>query len=65
MVLTMKSERDLKLECLKLASMLATGKTIRPDQVIPQAMEYFRWVDKHEELANEGDVTRLASHFRR
>ncbi len=61
----MRSERDLKLECLRLSSMLAAGKSIPPGQVVSQAMEYFRWVNGREELARDGDVGRLVNHYQK
>ena len=41
----MRSRTEFRLECLKLANSIGCAKNIRPDQVIPTAMEYFKWVD--------------------
>ena len=49
----MKSQMELRLECLKLANTIATGKNIK--------MEYFKWVDGSDEPA---DTSRLSQRFR-
>lgn len=59
----MKSFRDIKLECVKLASMLATAKLIRPDDVIPRAMEYERWITGTDEKATSESVSELARRY--
>ena len=57
----MKSQMELRLECLKLANTIATGKNIKPAEVIPTAMEYFKWVDGSDEPAA---TSRLSQRFR-
>lgn len=57
----MRSRAEIRLECLKLANSIACGKNIRPADVIPTAMEYFKWVDDAD---GDADVGKLAETFK-
>ena len=61
----MKSFSETRLECVRLANVLATAKVIPPKEVIPTAMEFFKWIDGGDEKATPNDVARVAERFRR
>lgn len=58
----MKSRMELRLECLRLAATLGASKNIPPKEVVPYAMEFFKWIDDNPE--DETDTEQLASRFR-
>lgn len=64
--MTVKSEQQVRLECLNAAMMLASSKQITPDAVVPYAMEFFRWVSGATITAREMNVAvdNLAEKFR-
>lgn len=57
----MKSRGEMRLECLKLANAVACGKSIPPKDVIPTAMEYFKWVD--DDPNEKADTSKLTERF--
>ena len=59
----MRNRSELRLECLKLANSIACGKNIKPTDVIPTAMEYFKWVD--DAPKEDAHPERLQEKFRR
>lgn len=61
----MKSSMDIRLECLRLATTLGTAKVINHADVLPRAMEFFRWVDRGDERADEDNVQRLIEKYGR
>lgn len=58
----MISRSQVRLECLKLANVMGSSKNIKPEAVIPTAMEYFRWVDDDPE--DKSDTQQLTERFR-
>jgi hypothetical protein len=69
-VLVMRTQMEMKLECLKLAGTLATSKTIKPTEVVAQAKEYFGWLLQLEpsprdeaRRASPAELHQLANHF--
>lgn len=56
-----KTISQLRLECLRLAANLASAKLIRHADVIPTAMEFYRWVDSGDE--GEIDIGALYAKF--
>lgn len=58
----MKSRGETRLECLRMANTLGVAKVIQPKDVIPQAMEFFKWVD--DDPNEDAGVPRLAERFR-
>lgn len=40
----MRSEQELRLECLKLAASLVNCKALQPAQTVAYAMVFHRWV---------------------
>jgi hypothetical protein len=54
----MKSSKELRLECIKLASILATAKLVPPGQVVPTAMEYLKWIDGDDDASADPDAFR-------
>lgn len=58
----MLSRTQTRLECLKLANAVACGKSISPKDVIPTAMEYFKWVD--DDPSDQADTTKLTERFK-
>lgn len=58
----MMTRQQYRLECLKMANSMAASKNIQPKEVIPTAMEYFRWVDDAPD--DEADTSQLAQRFR-
>ncbi len=61
----MKTSMETRLACVQLANSLAMGKNIRPADVVPQAMEYLKWIDGSDEPAGVDDVARIARRFAR
>lgn len=60
----MKSLSNLRMECLKLANILATTKIIKPTEVLTTARSYFAYVDGDENLkATLDEVERLRDRF--
>ncbi len=41
----MKTSMEIRMQCVSLANTLACGKHIQPKDVIPQAMEYLKWIE--------------------
>lgn len=58
----MKSRMDMRLECLRLAASLGASKNIPPAQVVPFAMEFFKWVD--DDPNDKADTRQIADRFR-
>jgi hypothetical protein len=42
----MRTLSEVRLECVRLAASLAGAKAIQPKDIIPTAMEFYRWVDE-------------------
>lgn len=62
----MKTQMEIRLECLRLATSLGASKQIAPHNVVGTAMEFYRWVDGHDgDKATPESVQRLASRFSR
>jgi hypothetical protein len=61
----MKTSMEIRMQCVSLANTLACGKNIQPKDVIPQAMEYLKWIEGMDEPAGADDVARLAHRFGR
>lgn len=61
----MKTSMDVRLECIRLSSMLATSKQIAPKDVVPVAMEYLKWIDGYDDLASVDDIAKIARRFAR
>ena len=57
----MRTLSETRLECIRLAASLAASKTIPPRDVIPTAMEFFRWVDEGSD--GKADVGDLIAKF--
>lgn len=57
----MKSQMELRLECLKLATSLGASKNIAAKDVIPTAMEFFRWIDNNPD--DKPDLDKLRTKF--
>ena len=60
--MAMKSETELRMECLRLATVCASAKIIKGSEVLPYAMEFFRWVDNDPN--DKVDTKKLASTFK-
>lgn len=57
----MKTISQMKLECLRLAANLASAKQIKQFEVIPTAMEYYKWIDGN--MDDVADVGALYAKF--
>lgn len=55
-----------RLECLKLANLLATTKVVPPEQVLTLARQFYAFVDGDPaELASSDKVQELRTKFHR
>lgn len=55
-----------RLECLRLANVLATAKVIPPEQVLTLARQFCAYVDGEEQPKASGDdISRLRGHYQR
>lgn len=62
----MRSQQEVRLECLKLASSLAQGKVIRPEEVQARAEAYFKWIlAEHETQPSVQQMDALKSRYAR
>lgn len=53
----MRTIQETRLECIRLATVLASSKAIEPGNVIEQAKAYFAWIrgdDPHEDDCGRG-----------
>lgn len=57
---------DLRLDCLRIAHALAIAKIISPQEVLPRAKEFYRWVDTGEdEKPSTESMEKLGAKYRR
>ena len=57
----MTSRQQFRFQCLQLANILGAAKVLKPHEIIPTAMEYFKWVDDNPDEPVE--VDRLALKY--
>lgn len=57
----MKTRMETRMECLRLAVTIGASKTITPKEIVPTAMEFFRWVD--DDPADTADVDKLRERW--
>jgi hypothetical protein len=62
--MALKSLSSMRMECLKLANILATAKVIKSTEVLTVARGYFAYVDGDEkQTATLDEVERLRDRF--
>lgn len=57
----MKSQMELRMECLRMAASLGIAKVVEAKNIVPTAMEFFRFVD--DDPNDEADTSRLGERF--
>ena len=60
----MKTQAEMRLECIRMAASLAVAKLIGAQQIVPWAMDFHRWVLNGNETASAQDMAALQEHYR-